>query len=32
MVSFYVNEIENGRMTIDEVPRLWREKVRTAIS
>ena len=32
MVAFYVNEIKIGKMTIEEVPRFWREKVRTAIA
>ena len=27
MVNFYVREIELGRITIEDVPRLWRKKV-----
>ena len=32
MVNLYVKLIELGRMTIDDVPELWREKVRKAVS
>lgn len=32
MVDFYVNMILDGDMTIDEVPKLWREKVRDKLS
>ena len=28
MVKFYVNKIQNGDLTLDEVPAYWREKVR----
>lgn len=28
MVNLYANRIEAGKMTLDEVPSLWREKVR----
>lgn len=28
MVAFYINKINDGEITIDEVPKLWREKVR----
>ncbi len=31
MVNLYVKLIKMGRMTIDEVPELWREKVREAL-
>lgn len=31
MVNLYVKLIELGRMTIDDVPELWREKVRKAL-
>lgn len=28
MVDFYVRRIKRGKMTIEEVPEMWREKVR----
>lgn len=31
MVQFYVDKILNGDMTLDQVPKLWREKVRKAL-
>ena len=31
MVKFYVKRIKEGKMTIDEVPALWHEKVRKAL-
>ena len=31
MVQFYVRRIQAGKMTIDQVPSLWREKVREAL-
>lgn len=31
MINFYVKRIRLGRMTIDDVPELWREKVRKAL-
>ena len=31
MVNLYVKLIELGRMTIDDVPELWREEVRKAL-
>ena len=31
MANLYVKLIELGRMTIDDVPELWREKVRKAL-
>lgn len=31
MIEFYVNQIHMRRMTIDDVPELWREKVREAL-
>ncbi len=27
MVKFYVNRIENGKMTLEDVPNLWKKKV-----
>ncbi len=31
MVKFYLMRIKRGIMTIDEVPSLWREKVKTLL-
>jgi hypothetical protein len=31
MVNLYVKLIKMGRMTIDDVPELWREEVRKAL-
>lgn len=31
MVNFYVYLIQIGRMTVEEVPKLWKEKVRKVI-
>lgn len=31
MIEFYVNQINMGRMTIEQVPEIWREKVRKAL-
>lgn len=31
MVKFYLMRINRGIMTIDEVPTLWREKVKTLL-
>ena len=31
MIEFYVNQINMGRLTIDDVPELWRERVRKAL-
>lgn len=31
MVTLYVMKIQKGEMTIDDVPMLWREKVRLII-
>lgn len=31
MVALYVRRIKDGLMTIDEVPKLWREKVKKAL-
>lgn len=28
MVYFYVRRIKRGKMTIEEVPEMWRERVR----
>lgn len=32
MVNLYVKLIRMGRKTIDDVPKLWREKVREALA
>ncbi len=32
MVNIYVTRIQNGLMTIEDVPMLWREKVRKALA
>lgn len=32
MVAFYVMKIADGTITIEDVPKLWREKVQAAIS
>lgn len=31
MVKFYVNRIQNGKLTIDQVPNRWREAVQEAL-
>ena len=31
MVNFYIKRIENGIMTLEEVPELWRTKVEEKI-
>jgi hypothetical protein len=31
MVAIYVRRINEGLMTIDDVPVLWRDKVKTAL-
>ena len=31
MVNFYVKRIRAGKMTIDQVPLLWRDAVRRAL-
>lgn len=31
MVNFYVNRINKGKMTLEQVPERWREAVREAI-
>ena len=31
MIEFYVNQINMGCMTIEQVPEIWREKVRKAL-
>lgn len=31
MVQFYLDKILNGDMTVDQVPKLWKEKVRKAL-
>lgn len=31
MVDFYVRRIKRGKMTIEEVPEMWREAVRQAL-
>lgn len=30
MVAFYIMKIQDGTITVDEVPALWREKVKAA--
>ena len=32
MVKFYVWRIKQGKMTIEQVPELWREEVRKELS
>lgn len=32
MVNFFIGEIEVGRITVDDVPKLWREKVRAKLA
>lgn len=32
MINLYVSLIKNGRLTIDDVPKLWRDKVELEIS
>lgn len=32
MIEYYVNQINMGCMTIEQVPEIWREKVRKALS
>lgn len=31
MIEFYVNQINIGNLTIEQVPEIWREKVRKAL-
>lgn len=31
MVAFYIMKIQDGTITIDDVPALWREKVKAAV-
>lgn len=31
MVNWYVKRIQNGKMTLDQVPERWREAVRKAL-
>jgi hypothetical protein len=31
MVNFYVNRINKGKMTLDEVPAKWRDAVKAAL-
>ena len=31
MIEFYVNQINMGILTIEQVPEIWREKVRKAL-
>lgn len=31
MIKFYVNRIENGKMTLEDVPNLWKKKVEEAL-
>lgn len=32
MVNFYVKRIKAGKMTLEQVPRLWRDKVEEALN
>lgn len=32
MVAFYIMKINDGTITIDDVPKLWKEKVQAAMS
>lgn len=32
MVNFYVYRIKNGKMTLDEVPKKWRDAVEKKLS
>lgn len=32
MVEFYVMKIQDGTITIDNVPKLWRKKVEAALA
>lgn len=32
MIAFYVMKIQDGTITIDDVPVLWKEKVQQALS
>lgn len=32
MVNFFIGEIEVKRITVEDVPRLWREKVRAKLA
>lgn len=32
MVNFFIGEIEVGRITVEDVPKLWREKVREKLA
>lgn len=31
MVAWYVRQIKMGRMTLDDVPKKWKEKVKNAL-
>lgn len=31
MIAYYVNQINMGKLTIEQVPEIWREKVRQAL-
>ena len=31
MIEYYVNQINMGTLTIEQVPEIWREKVRKAL-
>ncbi len=31
MVNFYLNRINKGKMTLEEVPDLWKEKVQAEL-
>ncbi len=32
MVKFYVNRVQNGGMTLEEVPNLWKKKVEAELA
>lgn len=32
MVNFYVKRIKAGKMTLEQVPKLWRDKVEEALN
>ena len=31
MVNYYLNKIKNGQMTLEEVPKYWKEKVQAKL-
>ena len=32
MIKFYINQINMGALTIEQVPEIWREQVRKALN